>query len=216
MPLRQRAAEHGEILCEDIDQPAVDRARSGDHAVAGDLLLLHAEVDAIMLDVHVDFFERARVEQHGQPLARGQPPLGVLRRDALLPAAQRAPARACFQFLDGRRHDLSCRRRAATRQSRSVNSAADQLAQLAQLPFVVGAERQLAAKRGIADVVRSPASPVPAWQRPRGAAPASPSSSLPVPIEQFLLGGQHQLGLDDAIVADQRRLLRLDARPRAP
>ena len=40
----KRAAEHGEILREDIDQPAVDRARSGDDAVARDLLLVHAEV----------------------------------------------------------------------------------------------------------------------------------------------------------------------------
>ena len=33
---RQRAAEHGEVLAEDEHQPAVDRARSGDDAVAGD------------------------------------------------------------------------------------------------------------------------------------------------------------------------------------
>ena len=35
---RQRAAEHGEVLREDVDQAAVDRARSGDDAVAGELL----------------------------------------------------------------------------------------------------------------------------------------------------------------------------------
>ena len=35
----KRAAEHREILREDVDQAAVDRARSGDDAVAGDLLL---------------------------------------------------------------------------------------------------------------------------------------------------------------------------------
>ncbi len=54
---RQRAAEDGEVLGEDIDEPAVDRARSGDDAVAGDLLLLHPEVGAIVLDEHVIFFE---------------------------------------------------------------------------------------------------------------------------------------------------------------
>ena len=53
----------------------------------GNLLLLHAEVDAIMLDVHVIFFEAAGIEQHGQPLAGGQPALGVLRRNALFAAA---------------------------------------------------------------------------------------------------------------------------------
>ena len=46
MRLRQRAAEHGEILGEDEDRAAVDRAPAGDDAVAGDLLaLVHAEVD---------------------------------------------------------------------------------------------------------------------------------------------------------------------------
>ena len=35
----KRAAEHGEVLREDVDEPAVDRARAGDDAVAGDLLL---------------------------------------------------------------------------------------------------------------------------------------------------------------------------------
>ena len=39
MHARQRAAEHGEVLAEDIDQPAVDRAVAGHHAVAGDLLV---------------------------------------------------------------------------------------------------------------------------------------------------------------------------------
>ena len=41
---RQRAAEHGEVLREHEDLAAVDRAVAGDHAVAEDLLLLHAEV----------------------------------------------------------------------------------------------------------------------------------------------------------------------------
>src|SRR5204862_7959356 len=60
--LAQGAAEHGKILGEDEHQPAVYRARPRDHAVARDLLLLHAEVDAIMLDVHVIFFEASRIE----------------------------------------------------------------------------------------------------------------------------------------------------------
>ena len=41
---RERAAEHGEVLREHEDLAAVDRAVAGDHAVAEDLLLLHAEV----------------------------------------------------------------------------------------------------------------------------------------------------------------------------
>src|SRR3546814_13768586 len=51
MTLRQRAAENGEILAEDIDEAAVDRPRSGDDAVAGDFLVLHPEIDAIMFDL---------------------------------------------------------------------------------------------------------------------------------------------------------------------
>jgi len=44
MRLRQRAAEHGKVLGEDKDAAAVHRAPAGDHAVAGDLALVHAEV----------------------------------------------------------------------------------------------------------------------------------------------------------------------------
>src|SRR3546814_14158480 len=96
--LRKRTAEDGEILAEDEDQSAVDRARPGHHPVAGYLRLFHAEVDAIVLDVHVEFLERAFVEQHLQPLARGQPALAVLRVDAFLTAAHagRRPSRFPF------------------------------------------------------------------------------------------------------------------------
>src|SRR6185503_6971101 len=86
--LGERAAEDGEILGEDEDEAAVDRARSGDDAVAWNLLRLHAEIDAIMLDIHVIFFERALIEQDGQPLARGEAALGVLRLYPLLAAAE--------------------------------------------------------------------------------------------------------------------------------
>ena len=41
---RQRAAEHGEVLREGVDDAAVDAAVAGDHAVAGNDLLLHPEV----------------------------------------------------------------------------------------------------------------------------------------------------------------------------
>ena len=115
VPLGQRAAEHGEVLGEDIDQPAVDRARAGDHAVAGDLLLLHAEVDAVVLDVHVIFFEAALIEQHLEPLARGELALGVLRVDPLLAAAEPRLRSLRLKLFDGRRrHSLSLCRRAAT------------------------------------------------------------------------------------------------------
>jgi hypothetical protein len=41
-----------------------------------------------VFDEHVPFLERAFVQQQFEPLARGQLALGVLRVDALLPAAQ--------------------------------------------------------------------------------------------------------------------------------
>jgi hypothetical protein len=41
-----------------------------------------------MLDEHVEFLERAGIEQHVQPLARRQLALGMLRVDAALAAAQ--------------------------------------------------------------------------------------------------------------------------------
>src|SRR5690242_21409907 len=87
MHARQRAAEHGEVLAEDVDQPAVDRAMAGHHAVARDLLVLHAEVDRTMLDEHVVFLERAGIEQRVDALARRQLALGVLRLDAARTAA---------------------------------------------------------------------------------------------------------------------------------
>jgi hypothetical protein len=45
---------------------------TGDDAVAGDQLLIHAEVAAAMRHQLVDLFERARVEQQLDPLASGQ------------------------------------------------------------------------------------------------------------------------------------------------
>ena len=95
MRLAQRAAEHGEILAEDEDQAAVDRAVAGDDAVARDFLLVHAEIVAAMLDEHVPFLEGAGVEQQLEPLARGELALGVLRLDAPLAAAG-ARRRALF------------------------------------------------------------------------------------------------------------------------
>src|SRR4051812_17429449 len=47
-------AVDGEVLAEDEHQPAVNRAGSGHDAVAGDLLRRHAEIGAVMLDIHVE------------------------------------------------------------------------------------------------------------------------------------------------------------------
>ncbi len=104
MPLRKRATEDGEILAEHEDKAAVDRARARHHAVAGDVALVHAEVDAIMLDEHVELFERAFVEEDLQPLTGSQTPLGVLGVDALLSAAQAGLGASLVELLEGRGH----------------------------------------------------------------------------------------------------------------
>ena len=100
MAFRQAAAEHGEILAEHEHQPPVDRAAAGDDPVAGELLFLHPEIDAVVLDVHVELLEAALVEQHLEPFARGQLALAVLRVDPLLAPAHPGSFAAALEFGD--------------------------------------------------------------------------------------------------------------------
>ena len=85
--LGEAAAEHGEVLREDEDQAAVHAPVAGDDAVAGDLLLGHAEVEAAVLDQLVQLLEAALVEQQLDALARGELALRVLALAALGAAA---------------------------------------------------------------------------------------------------------------------------------
>ena len=84
---RQRAAEHGEVLREDVDQPAVDPAVAGDDAVAGNFCLVEAEVGGAVGHEPVELDEAAFVEEEVEPLARGELPLLVLLGDARGPPA---------------------------------------------------------------------------------------------------------------------------------
>ena len=104
MGLRQRSAEDREVLTEDEDQFAVDGAVAGDHTVARDPLLGHAELVAAVLDEHVPLFERVLVEQDFQPLAGGQLALAMLRVDAALAAAQTGLSTSPLQFLQNLLH----------------------------------------------------------------------------------------------------------------
>ncbi len=89
MGLRQRSAEHGEVLAEDEHQATVDRAVAGNDAIARGLLgLVHAEVGTAMLHEHVPLFEAALVEQQFDALPGRQFALGMLRVDAPLTAAE--------------------------------------------------------------------------------------------------------------------------------
>ena len=64
------------------------------------MLFVHAEIDAIMLDIHVDFLERIFIEQDIEPLARGQLALGVLGVDPFLAAAKHGFGALGFQLCD--------------------------------------------------------------------------------------------------------------------
>src|SRR5207247_3224730 len=88
MRLGERAAEHREVFGKDKSLAAVDGAPAGDDAVAGNLVLLHAEFGGAVLDEHVEFLERALVEQELDALPRRQLAAGVLRLDALFAAAE--------------------------------------------------------------------------------------------------------------------------------
>ena len=115
--LRQRAAEHREVLGEHVDHAAVDGAPAGDHAVAGDLGLLHAEVVAAVLDVHVELLEGVLVHEQLDALARGQLAALVLGVDARLPAAEARLRPPPLQFVQHFLHGN------APRQARRVLSA---------------------------------------------------------------------------------------------
>ena len=85
--LRQRAAEHGEILGEGEHGAAIHGAPAGDHAVAGDARALHAELVGAVLDEHVELLERVAVHEQFDALPRGELAALVLRLDAGLAAA---------------------------------------------------------------------------------------------------------------------------------
>jgi hypothetical protein len=105
MAFAQRSAEHGEVLREDVDKPAVDSSGTGNDAVSRERLRLHSEVDAIVLDVHVIFFEAALIEKDAETLAGGQPTLCMLRRNALFAAAELGRFTPIFELFDGGRQE---------------------------------------------------------------------------------------------------------------
>jgi hypothetical protein len=98
--LGQGTAEHGEILAKDEDQAAVDGAVADHHAVAGHLVLAHAEVAAAMLDEHVPLLEGAFVEQNLDALAGGELALLVLRLDPARAAAGAGPFALFLELAD--------------------------------------------------------------------------------------------------------------------
>ena len=86
--LGQRAAEDGEVLGKDEDQPALDGAVAGDDAVGQGLVLLHVEIVAAVGDEHVEFLEAAGVEDLFDPFPGRVFAFFVLAGDAFLAAGQ--------------------------------------------------------------------------------------------------------------------------------
>ena len=90
MSLRERAAEDGEVLAEDIDRPAVDPGMSRDDPVPEHLLGLHLEVGAPVGHEPVELDERPLVHEEVDALASGELPLRMLGLDALLTSTDKA------------------------------------------------------------------------------------------------------------------------------
>ena len=88
---RQRTAVDGEVLCENINQPAVYRAATSHHTVAQVLFLFHAEVRTAVQFEHIHFLEAARVEQHVDAFTSRVLAFGMLFFDGFLAASH-----ACF------------------------------------------------------------------------------------------------------------------------
>ncbi len=100
MGFGQGAAIDGEILTEHEHQATVEGPVAGDDAVAGHLLLLHAEVGAAVLDEHVPLFEGVRVQKQLDALAGGQFALGMLSLYTLDTAPEAGFLALFFQLLN--------------------------------------------------------------------------------------------------------------------
>ena len=98
--LRQRSAEHREVLGKHIDQPPLNAAVASDKSVAVDFLLGHAEIIAPVRDQFVGLLERALIEQELDPLARRHLSFFVLALAALGPAAILGELVALVQLSD--------------------------------------------------------------------------------------------------------------------
>ena len=84
----QGASEDGEVLRENVNQPVVYLTPAGDHPVAGDLFVLHAEIGAAVHPEPVEFLEGAFVQEVVDPLPGGHLALGVLGVYPVLAASE--------------------------------------------------------------------------------------------------------------------------------
>ena len=96
--LAERAAEDREVLAEDADAAAVDRAVAGDDGVAPGPVLLHVELVRAVADERVELLEGAGVEQLLDPLAGGVLAACVLLLDRGLGAGVDAASRSSWSW----------------------------------------------------------------------------------------------------------------------
>ena len=107
--LRERAAEDGEVLREDVDQAPVDVSVAGDEAVARGALRFHAEVVRLVADELVEFLEGAFIEQQVDALAGAELAFLVLAGVALRASAGFGFGVALAKLLRGGRRDCGGR-----------------------------------------------------------------------------------------------------------
>ena len=99
--LAERAAEDGEVLGEDADAAALDRAVAGDDGVAPGPVLLHVELVRAVAHEGVELLEGAGVEQLLDALAGRVLAAGVLLLDGRLGSAlggDRGSSSSCASF----------------------------------------------------------------------------------------------------------------------
>ena len=101
------AAEDGEVLAGEVDEPAVDGGGAGDDAVGRDLLAGQAEVDLAVLGEQADLLEAAGIDQGVDALAGGELALLLLLGQALGPAALLEALCVLAEVLDQVLHRLS-------------------------------------------------------------------------------------------------------------
>src|SRR3546814_16679666 len=108
MALGEGAPENRKILAEHVNQTTIDRARTSDDAIARYHLLLHAEIDAIMLDIHVKLLERSFVQENTQALTTTPLTLGVLSTATFLTASQAPGDNRGFTLSHNPYHRVPC------------------------------------------------------------------------------------------------------------
>ena len=96
-----KAARPGsKILGKGEYRPAVHQAVSGNDTVGGNLDILHAEINAAVLDEHVDLPKGSLVKQLSQPFTGGQLAFFLVLGDQLFPAHLKDTRLARLEILD--------------------------------------------------------------------------------------------------------------------